>query len=83
MSTTGSRPGRGSSKRLTGDRPASGPASIACRELTIDPALKELLSGPKAGKRGGTVPACLQAQIANYSAGLDRLMSGGGTLGLF
>ena len=57
----------------------------AYRELTADPALKELLAGPKAGKRGGTVPAYLQAQLANYSAGLERLNAGGGggTLGLF
>lgn len=57
----------------------------AYRELTADPALKELLAGPKAGKRGGTVPAYLTAQLANYSAGLERLSSGGGgsTLGLF
>lgn len=57
----------------------------AYRELTIDPALQDLLAGPKAGKRGGTVPAYLSAQIANYSAGLERLQSGGGggTLGLF
>lgn len=57
----------------------------AYRELTTDPALQDLLAGPKAGKRGGTVPAYLQAQLANYSAGLERLQSGGGggTLGLF
>lgn len=57
----------------------------AYRELTADPALKELLAGPKAGKRGGTVPAYLTNQIANYSAGLDRLLGGGGggTLALF
>ncbi len=58
----------------------------AHRELTTDPALKALLDGPQAGKRGGTVPAYLQAQLANYSAGLQRLNGGGGggqTLGLF
>jgi len=58
----------------------------AHRELTTDPALRDLLEGPKAGKRGGTVPAYLQAQLANYSAGLERLNGGGGegqTLGLF
>lgn len=58
----------------------------AHRELTMDPALKELLNGPQAGKRGGTVPAYLQSQLANYSAGLQRLNAGGGggsTLALF
>ncbi|XBQ16427.1 MAG: hypothetical protein ABL308_00780 [Oceanicaulis sp.] len=58
----------------------------AYRELTIDPALKALLDGPQAGKRGGTVPAYLSAQVANYQAGLQRLLGGGGgssTLGLF
>lgn len=57
----------------------------AWRDLTMDPALKNLLTGPQAGRRGGTVPAYLQAQLANYSAGLQRLNGGGGgqTLGLF
>lgn len=58
----------------------------AWRDLTMDPALKDLLKGPQAGKRGGTVPAYLQAQLANYSAGLQRLNAGGGgssTLALF
>jgi len=58
----------------------------AWRELTQDPALKELLEGPGAGKKGGQVPAYLQSQIANYNAGLDRLMAGNpqaGTLGFF
>ncbi|MEQ8434720.1 MAG: hypothetical protein RIA71_10805 [Oceanicaulis sp.] len=58
----------------------------AHREATLDPALKDLLNGPQAGRRGGTVPAYLQAQLANYSAGLQRLNAGGGggqTLGLF
>lgn len=57
----------------------------AWRDLTMDPALKNLLNGPQAGKRGGTVPAYLQAQLANYSAGLQRLNAGGGgsTLALF
>jgi hypothetical protein len=51
----------------------------------MDPALKALLTGPKAGNRGGTVPAYLTAQVANYQAGLNRLLSSGGgqTLGLF
>ncbi|MGJ3233118.1 MAG: hypothetical protein ACFE0P_15115 [Oceanicaulis sp.] len=59
----------------------------AHRELTLDPALKDLLEGPQAGRRGGTVPAYLQSQLANYSAGLQRLNGGGGgggsTLALF
>lgn len=58
----------------------------AWRDLTMDPALKDLLNGPQAGRRGGTVPAYLQSQLANYSAGLQRLNAGGGgsqTLGLF
>ncbi|KAA5803354.1 PQQ-like beta-propeller repeat protein [Alkalicaulis satelles] len=57
----------------------------AWRELTMDPALKEMLKGPANGKRGGTVPSYLTAQIANYQSGLDRLMGGGGgqTLGFF
>lgn len=58
----------------------------AWRELTQDPALKELINGPGAGNRGGAVPSYLQNQIANYNAGLDRLMAGnpqGATLGFF
>ena len=58
----------------------------AWRELTQDPALKQLLQGPAAGKKGGKVPAYMQAQLANYNAGLDRLMAAGpqaGTLGSF
>ncbi len=58
----------------------------AWRELTQDPALKQLLEGPGAGKKGGKVPAYLQAQLANYNAGLDRLMASSpqaGTLGFF
>ncbi|MDG1416649.1 MAG: hypothetical protein P8P99_02475 [Maricaulis sp.] len=47
------------------------------REITTSDALKELTSG-KPGKTGGTVPAYLTAQIANYSAGLERLGGGGG-----
>lgn len=55
----------------------------AYRDLTMDPALKELLKGPQAGKKGGTVPAYYNAQLANYQAGLARLNSGGGQTGLF
>ncbi len=50
----------------------------AYRDLTMDPALKELLQGPQAGKRGGTVPAYYNSQLANYQAGLARLNSGSG-----
>tara|TARA_R110002073_G_scaffold23696_5_gene80722 strand:+ start:8263 stop:10998 length:2736 start_codon:yes stop_codon:yes gene_type:complete len=46
------------------------------RELTTPAGLKNLLNeGP--GKRGGTVPPYLAAQLANYTAGLERL--GGST----
>lgn len=65
---------------------AMGVVQRAWRELTQDPALKQLLEGPGAGKKGGQVPAYLQAQLANYNAGLDRLMAGSpqaGTLGFF
>ena len=56
----------------------------AWRDLTMDPALKNLLKGPANGRRGGTVPGYLTAQISNYQAGLDRLVNGGGnTLGFF
>lgn len=55
----------------------------AWRDLTMDPALKNMLKGPANGKRGGVVPSHLTAQIANYQAGLDRLMGGGNTLGFF
>ncbi len=49
----------------------------AYRTLTLDPALKDLLNGKNKGVNG-PVPAYLQNQIANYSAGLARLQSGGG-----
>jgi hypothetical protein len=56
----------------------------AYRDLTLDPALKELLKGPQAGKKGGTVPAYYNSQLANYQAGLARLNSGpSGQAGLF
>ena len=45
----------------------------AYRDLTMDPALKALLEGPQAGRTGGTVPAYLNSQLANYQAGLARL----------
>jgi hypothetical protein len=44
----------------------------AYRELTTPASVKALLDGGP-GKSGGTVPAYLTAQIANYSAGLQRL----------
>ncbi len=49
----------------------------AYRTLTQDPALTDLLNGKNKGANG-PVPAYLQRQIANYSAGLARLQSGGG-----
>ena len=55
----------------------------AYRDITMDPALKSLLEGPQAGKTGGTVPAYYNAQLANYQAGLSRLMSGSPTTGLY
>jgi hypothetical protein len=55
----------------------------AYRDLTMDPALKELLAGPKAGRSGGTVPAHMQAQLNNYSAGLARLNNGPSGGGVF
>lgn len=51
----------------------------AYRELTMDPATKKLLaegSGEHKGKTGGVVPAYLQNQLSNYSAGLARLTGG-------
>lgn len=55
----------------------------AFRSLTINP-LAELLK-KQAAIENGTVPAHLQAQLANYQSGLYRLMAGGGggTAGLF
>jgi len=48
----------------------------AYRDITMDPALKELMEGPQAGKRGGPVPAYYSSRLANYQAGLDRLNAG-------
>ena len=64
--------------RLTGGALQDALSKIqrAYRDLTLDPALKELLKGPQAGKRGGTVPAYYNSQLANYQAGLARLNSG-------
>ena len=54
----------------------------AFNDLTRDPALDDLLAG--GNKANGPVPAYLQSQLANYSAGLERLTGGGGsTLGFF
>ncbi len=55
----------------------------AFNDLTRDPALDELLNGQ--GGANGPPPAYLTKQLANYTAGLERLNSGGGssTLGLF
>ncbi|WP_330196603.1 hypothetical protein [Hyphobacterium marinum] len=47
----------------------------AYRDLTTPQAVKDLLEGGK-GKQGGTVPAHIQAQYANYAAGLSRLQGG-------
>lgn len=47
----------------------------AYRELTTPQAVKDLLEGGK-GRQGGTVPAYLSAQYANYAAGLARLQGG-------
>jgi hypothetical protein len=59
----------------------------AWRDLTLDPALRDLLEGGSGpGNRGGTAPAYLTAQVANYTAGLQRLQAGpsaGSTIGLF
>lgn len=48
----------------------------AYRDITMDPALRAALEGPQRGQTGGTVPAYLNAQLANYQAGLSRLNSG-------
>lgn len=53
----------------------------AYRDITMDPALKELLKGNQRGKTGGTVPAYYNAQLANYQAGLARLNSAPATNG--
>jgi hypothetical protein len=47
----------------------------AYRELTMDPEMKKALAANSEtkGKTGGAVPAYLQSQLANYSAGLQRL----------
>lgn len=58
----------------------------AYREITMDPETRKLLngSGETKGKTGGAVPAYLSAQLANYSAGLQRLTGGSSsTSGLF
>ncbi|WP_430430359.1 hypothetical protein [Oceanicaulis sp.] len=75
----------GAAKALEALSKAQSVIQRAYRDLTTDPALKALLDGPQAGKRGGTVPAYLTAQVSNYQAGLERLQSGSGstTLGLF
>lgn len=51
----------------------------AYREITMDPETKKALQGDGTttkGKTGGTVPAYLTAQLANYNAGLQRLQAG-------
>ncbi|MGF1455946.1 MAG: hypothetical protein ACFB6R_11305 [Alphaproteobacteria bacterium] len=53
----------------------------AFNDLTRDPALDALLRDSQ--RTSGPVPADLQRQIANYQAGLDRLLGGGPTTGGF
>ena len=55
----------------------------AHREINTDPALKALLR--EQSRTAGPTPDFLNAQLANYQAGLARLNGGGGgaTLGLF
>ncbi len=53
----------------------------AFNDLTRDPALDALLR--ESNRVSGPVPADLQRQIANYQAGLDRLLGGGPTTGGF
>lgn len=48
----------------------------AYRDLTTPPELKALFDGPQAGRRGGTVPQYMNAQLANLQAGLQRLSQG-------
>jgi len=55
----------------------------AYRQLTIDPALQDLLTNGRNRSANGPVPAFLTAQIANYTAGLARLTGGGGGGGFF
>lgn len=47
----------------------------AFRTISQDPKLAALLNSPN-GNKGGTVPAYLNSQIANYKAGLARLSAG-------
>lgn len=51
------------------------------REITKDPFLADLLKN--GSKKGGPVPAYLTSQLANYQAGLSRLMGGGSVGGGF
>lgn len=51
------------------------------REITKDPLLADLLKN--GNKKGGPVPAYLTSQLANYQAGLSRLMGGGSVGGGF
>ena len=56
----------------------------AYRELEMTPAERAALTATasdKPGKRGGTVPAYLSAQLANYNAGLQRLQSSSSSSG--
>ncbi len=51
----------------------------AFNTLTRDPELDALLK--EGAKLSGPVPAHIQGQLANYQAGLDRLLGGGPTVG--
>ena len=55
----------------------------AYREITTDPEIRRMMHTPndQKGKQGGAVPAYLQSQLANYNAGLSRLLGGGGSSG--
>ena len=58
-------------------------ARKAYREITTDPEIRRMMHTPndQKGKQGGAVPAYLQSQLANYNAGLSRLLGGGGSSG--
>jgi hypothetical protein len=58
----------------------------AYREMNMTPEQRAALTAPqsdKPGKRGGSVPTYLSAQLANYNAGLQRLQSNNSTGALF
>lgn len=58
----------------------------AYRDLTLDPALKQLLKDGAERRATGPAPEYLTNRLANYTAGLQRLQAGAGgsgTLALF